>query len=80
MQEIVYLYHKKGLSKCQIASKVLGKNSNFLYIGSNKHYNNLIDNDNVDWQYVPTLDWGNINKVSIMKFVDLFHTFIKYDI
>lgn len=80
MQEIVYLYHKKGLSKCQIASKVLGKNSNFLYIGSNKQYNNLIDNDNVDWQYVPTLDWSNINKVSIMKFVDLFHTFIKYDI
>ena len=80
MQEIVYLYHKKGLSKCQIASKVLGKNSNFLYIGSNKQYNNLINSDNIDWQYAPTIDWNNINKTSVMKFIDLFHTFIKYDI
>ena len=80
MQELVYLYNRKGLSKCQIASKVLNKDSNFLYVGTNQKYNDLIDNDNVEWQYVPTLDWSNLKKSSIMKFIDLFHTFIKYDI
>ena len=80
MQELVYLYTKKGLSKCQIATKVLGKKSNFLYVGTNKSYNNLIDNTNVDWQYVPTIDWEKLNKGSIIKFINLFHTFIEHDI
>lgn len=80
MQEIVYLYDKKGLSKCQIAQGVLDRASNFLYIGTNKAYNNLIDNSNADWQYTPTLDWSNISKGNVMKFINLFHTFIEYDI
>ena len=80
LQELVYLYDKKGLSKCQISTKVLNKASNFLYIGTNKEYTKLIDSDNVDWQYVPTLDWSVMNKSSVIKFIDLFHTFIRYDI
>lgn len=79
MQEIVYLYSKKGLSKCQISSKVLGKDSNFLYIGTNQAYNKLIDSDDAEWQYVPTLDWKTLDKFNVIKFIDLFHTFIKYD-
>lgn len=80
MQELVYLYNDKGLSKCQIASGVLGKDANFLYVGTNKQYNNLLENDNAEWQYVPTLDWTNIKKGSVMKLINLFHTFIGYDI
>ena len=80
MQELVYLYNKKGLSKCQIATKVLGKDKNFLYVGTNKNYTELIDNDNVSWQYVPTIDWGRLNKGTVMKFINLFHTFIEHDI
>lgn len=80
MQEIVYLYNQKGLTKCQIASGVLGKDANFLYIGTNKEYNNLIDNGNAEWQYTPTIDWKSINKSSVMKLINLFHTFINYDI
>ena len=80
MQEIVYLYTQKGLTKCQIASKVFNKNSNYLYIGTNKKYNELVDSNNVDWQYVPTLDWTYLKKGSVIKFIDIFHTFINYDI
>lgn len=80
IQEIVYLYNKKGLSLCQIATKVLDKPNNFFYIGTNKEYTKLIDSDDVDWQYVPTLDWSNLQKASIMKFNKLFHTFIEYEI
>lgn len=80
MQEIVYLYDKKGLSKCQISSKVLGKDNNFLYIGTNKSYTKLIDSDDAEWQYVPTIDWSKIDETSVTKFIDLFHTLIKYDI
>ena len=80
MQELVYLYNKKGLSKCQIATKVLGKDKNFLYVGTNKNYTQLINNDNVSWQYVPTIDWERLNKGTVMKFINLFHTFIEHDI
>lgn len=80
MQEIVYLYTQKGLTKCQIASKVLGKKHNYLYIGTNKEFTKLIDNDDVSWQYTPTLDWSIMKKENVIKFINLFHTFIKYGI
>ena len=80
MQEIVYLYTQKGLTKCQIASKVLEKKHNYLYVGTNKEFTKLIDSDDASWQYVPTLDWSVTNKIPIIKFINLFHTFIKYDI
>ena len=79
MQEIVYLYHEKGLSLCQIATKVLDKPNNFFYIGTNKEYTKLIDSEDISWQYTPTLDWTYLKKGSIMKFIQLFHTFIKYE-
>jgi hypothetical protein len=78
LQEIVYLYNKKGLTKCQIAKRVLNKDSNFLYIGTNKAYTKLIGSDNADWQYVPTLDWTIMDKINVMKFINLLHLFITY--
>lgn len=77
MQEIVTLYTHKGLTKGTIGSKVLGKTSSYLYNGTNKKYTAISD-ENMNWQYTPTIDWSNINKGSVMKFIDLFHTFIKY--
>lgn len=79
MQEIVTLYTKKGVSKGAIGSKVLGKDSTFLYNGTNKKFSE-IPKDDLDWQYTPTLDWSNINKGSVYKFINLFHDFIRYDI
>lgn len=79
MQEIVTLYTHKGVSKGTIGSKVLGKTSSYLYNGTNKKFD-VIPEENMDWQYTPTLDWTNINKGSVMKFIDLFHTFINYEL
>lgn len=79
MQEIVTLYTHKGLTKGAIGSKVLGKTSSYLYNNSNKKYD-IISKENMDWQYTPTIDWSNIDKNSIIKFIDLFHTFIKYEL
>lgn len=79
MQEIVTLYTHKGVAKGTIGSKVLGKTSSYLYNGTNKKFD-VIPKENMDWQYTPTLDWTNINKGSVIKFIDLFHTFINYEL
>ena len=80
MQELVTLYTYKGLSKGTIGSKVLNKDSSFLYNGTNKKYASIINEEDLSWQYVPTIEWSNLNKNAIIKFIQLFHTFIKYDI
>ena len=79
MQEIVTLYEHKGLSKGTIGSKVLGRGSNFLYNNTNKKYNAIPEED-MAWQYVPTLDWETLDKGAVLKFIDIFHTFIKYEL
>lgn len=81
MQEFVYLYTKKNVGLCIIASRVLGKNRNFFYIGTNRKYTELIKEDTkeIPWQYSATLDWKNMNKGSVSKLIDLFHQFIKYE-
>lgn len=80
MQELVTLYTYKGLSKGTIGSKVLNKDSSFLYNGTNKKYASIINEEDLSWQYVTTIEWSNLNKNAIIKFIQLFHTFIKYDI
>lgn len=79
MQEIVTLYTNKGLSKGTIGSGVLGKTSAYLYNGTNKKYKE-IGKEDMEWQYTPTIDWEHIEKGAILKFIDLFHTFIRYDV
>ena len=80
MQEVVNLYMHKGLSKGTIGSKVLNKDSAYLYNGTNKKYATVMTDEDMSWQYVPTIDWSNINKSAVLNFIQLFHTFIKYDI
>lgn len=79
MQELVTLYTHKGLSKGTIGSKVLGKTSSYLYNGTNKKYK-VMSKDELSWQYVKTIDWELINKSAVIKFINLFHTFIRYDV
>lgn len=79
MQEIVTLYTQKGVSKGAIGSKVLGRDSSFLYNGTNKKFSSIPEDD-LDWQYSPTLNWETINKGAVYKFINLFHDFIRYDI
>lgn len=79
MQEIVTLYTHKGLSKGSIGSKVLGKASSFLYNNTNQKYSEIPEED-LDWQYTPTIDWSSMKKGSVLKFIDIFHSFINYDV
>ena len=80
MQEICTLYTKKGLTKGTIATRVLGKPSNFFYNNTNKEYGKVIDDKDMEWQYIPTIEWSNINKGAVIKFIDSLHQFIQYDI
>ena len=80
MQELVNLYMHKGLSKGAIGSKVLGKGSAFLHNGTNKKFATTMSEEDMSWQYVPTIDWTNLNKGAVLKFIQIFHAFIKYDI
>lgn len=78
MQEIVTLYTHKRVSKGTIGSSVLGKNSSYLYNNSNKKYTVIPEDDM--WQYAPTLEWKNLDKDAVLKFIDVFHSFIRYDV
>lgn len=77
MQEVVTLYLYKGLTKSAIGSSVLGKNSSYLYNGTNRHFREMTE-DELGWQYTHTIDWTNMNVDSVLKFIDLFHSFIRY--
>ena len=79
MQELVTLYTHKGLTKGAIGSKVLGKTSSYLYNNTNKKFD-VMSEDDMSWQYTPTLDWSSIKKDEVKKFIDLFHLVINYDI
>ena len=78
-QEIVYLYTKKGLGKSQIGTHIFDRDSTFLFNGTNKYYTKLTDED-ASWQYAPTIDWSNINREAIKNFINVFHSFIIYDV
>lgn len=79
MQEFVTLYMHKGLSKGTIGSKVFHRESNYLYNGTNKKFTPIADKD-IIWQYSPTVNWDNINKESVKKFINVLHNFIRYGI
>ena len=80
MQEICTLYKSKGLSLGTIGSKVLGKGTNYFYNNTNKEQSKEIKEEDLEWLYAPTLVWDNIDKGSVYKFIDIFHTFIKYNV
>ena len=38
---------------------------------------NIIKEEDMAWQYITTLDWSHINANEIIRFIDLFHDFIR---
>lgn len=80
MQEICTLYKSKGLSLGTIGSKVLGKGTAYFYNNTNKEQGKEIKEEDLEWLYTPTLVWDNIEKGSVYKFIDIFHTFIEYNV
>ena len=79
-QELINMCYCKNISKCDISSKILGKNSNYLYRTDIATSKNILGTDAEIWFFFETLEWSNIDTDSIMRFVELFHTFIEYDL
>lgn len=79
-QELVTLYTKRGYKKGTIGSKVLGKGSSYLFALSRKNISEPIKEEDMSWQYVPTIEWSNLDKSSVMRFIDVFQMFSEYDV
>lgn len=80
MQEIITLYTYRGYKKGTIGSKILGKGSNYLFDKNRKAIAEPIKPEDMSWQYVPTVDWDNLDKESVYRFIDVFQVFSDYDV
>lgn len=80
LQEIVTLYTYRGYKKGTIGSKVLGKNSNYLFTPNMKKASEVMSDDDLVWQYYPTVDWKGLDKSSVIRFIELFRMFSDYDV
>ena len=80
MQEIVTLYTYRGYKKGTIGSKILGKGSSYLFAKNTKSIADPIKPEDMIWQYVPTIEWSNLDKSSVLKFIDVFQLFSEYDV
>lgn len=78
-QEIVTLYTTKGVKKGTIGSKIFKKGSNYLYQKDTKVFGDVIKEEDMSWQYITTMDWDYINAAEVLKFIDLFHDFIRLE-
>ena len=78
-QEITTLYLNKGVKKGTIGSQIFNKGSNYLYQKDTKVFGNKIKNEDMLWQYIATLDWKNLNANEVLRFIDLFHDFIRFE-
>ena len=79
-QEIVTLYTYRGYKKGTIGSKILGKGSSYLFAKVRSSIAEPIKQEDMTWQYVPTIDWSNLDKSSVLKFIDVFQMFSEYDV
>lgn len=79
-QEIVTLYTKRGYKKGTIGSKVLGKGSSYLFDKNRKTIAEPIKEEDMSWQYAPTIDWSNLDKSSVLRFIEVFRMFSEYDV
>lgn len=80
LQEIVTLYTKRGYKKGTIGSKVLCKGSNYLFSKAKKDIAEPIKEEDLKWQYAPTIDWDNLDKTSVLRFIDVFQMFSEYNV
>lgn len=79
-QEIVTLYTYRGYKKGTIGSKILGKGSSYLFAKVRNSIAEPIKVEDMSWQYVPTIDWSNLDKESVYRFIDVFQMFNEYDV
>jgi hypothetical protein len=80
VQELVTLYTYRGYKKGTIGSKVLGKGSSYLFTPNMKKVSEVMSDDDLVWQYCPTVDWEGLDKSSVVRFIELFRMFSDYDV
>ncbi len=80
MQEIFTLYTYRGYKKGSVGTKVLQRANNFMFSKSAKNYSKVIPKEDLDWQYARTVDWDNLDKESVKRFIKLLHDFSDYDV
>jgi hypothetical protein len=79
-QEIVTLFTERGYKKGTIGKKVFEKQSNYLYNNGAKTFAKVINDEDLSWQYAPTIDWKDMDTESVKRFIDILHEFSDYDI
>lgn len=80
MQEIYTLFTKRGYKKGTIGTQILGKQRGYMFSKSSKNYTKLIKEEDLGWQYRPALDWANLSKSAIYRFLDVLKLFSEYDV
>lgn len=80
MQEVCNLGYAKGLKKGTISSHIFERDSHYLYNNKSGVTKNVLNDPAFQQFYTPTLDWENIDRISIRRFNDLFQDFIDYDV
>lgn len=79
MQELVYYYSKRGLSKGAIGSKVLKKGTNYLYNNTNKKFNYLLGDASLTYFYDRVMKWDADSMFDARKFIELIHKVVSYE-
>ena len=76
-QEIFNLAYLKGFNKGDVAEKVFNKPRSAYYPGSYNYMTKDITKD--EWifsmTFTPTIEWENINKDEVLRFIDVFRSF-----
>ena len=67
LQELVTLYSKRGYKKGTIGSKVLNKESSYLFAKGRQAIAEPIKPEDMSWQYSHTIDWSNLDKSSVLS-------------
>lgn len=80
MQELITLYKEKGFKKSTISTKVFNVNINYLYNETTKGFSEGIKEEDLSWQYVPTIDWSHMDKLAVKRFIKVLHDFVEYDV
>jgi hypothetical protein len=76
--ELFNMFYLKGFNKNEIGKNIFNRKSGAFYVKSYEKSTKDITND--DWEfnltYTPTLDWTNLDKDAVLKFISLFKGFV----
>lgn len=77
-QEVFNMFYLKGFTKGEVGKNIFGREAKAYY---SKSYDKTTKNiTNNEWEfnltYTPTLDWAHIDKLEVLKVINLFKSFV----